>query len=102
VSDLECIIGCRRLVAREGILAGGSSGAAVMAVERLRARLGAGATCVAVFPDRGERYLDTIYSDAWVAEHFGLDFGLPRREVDGERDTPGRNFGGDENAVAAS
>ncbi|MEO6027331.1 MAG: 2,3-diaminopropionate biosynthesis protein SbnA, partial [Candidatus Binatia bacterium] len=42
VSDLECIIGCRRLVAREGILAGGSSGAAVMAVERLRARLGAG------------------------------------------------------------
>jgi cysteine synthase A len=24
-----------------------------------------------IFPDRGERYLDTIYSDEWVAEHFG-------------------------------
>lgn len=71
VSDLECIVGCRRLVAREGILAGGSSGAAVMAVERLRARLAEGTTCVVVFPDRGERYLDTIYSDAWVREHFG-------------------------------
>jgi 2,3-diaminopropionate biosynthesis protein SbnA len=78
VSDLECIVGCRRLVAREGILAGGSSGAAVMAVERLRDRLGEGTTCVVVFPDRGERYLDTIYSDAWVREHFGdaaSDFG---------------------------
>lgn len=71
VSDLECIVGCRRLVAREGILAGGSSGAAVMAVERLRDRIAEGMTCVAVFPDRGERYLDTIYSDAWVREHFG-------------------------------
>lgn len=71
VTDLECIVGCRRLVAREGILAGGSSGAAVMAVERLRDRLGEGTTCVVVFPDRGERYLDTIYSDAWVRAHFG-------------------------------
>lgn len=71
LSDLDCVLGCRRLVATEGILAGGSSGAAVMAVERLRDRLEAGARCVAVFPDRGERYLDTIYSDAWVREHFG-------------------------------
>ena len=70
-SDLDCVVGCRRLVATEGILAGGSSGAAVMAVERIRDRIGEGANCVAVFPDRGERYLDTIYSDAWVAEHFG-------------------------------
>jgi cysteine synthase A len=22
-------------------------------------------------PDSGERYLDTIYDDAWVATHFG-------------------------------
>jgi cysteine synthase A len=26
---------------------------------------------VVIFHDRGERYLDTIYSDEWVAEHFG-------------------------------
>lgn len=71
VSDLDCIVGCRRLVAQEGILAGGSSGAAVVAVERLREQLGEGSTVVVVFPDRGERYLDTIYSDDWVREHFG-------------------------------
>jgi N-(2-amino-2-carboxyethyl)-L-glutamate synthase len=28
-------------------------------------------TCVVILPDRGERYLDTVYSDAWVKEHFG-------------------------------
>lgn len=71
MSDLDCVVGCRRLVAREGILAGGSSGAAVMAVERMREHIPEGANCVAMFPDRGERYLDTIYSDEWVHEHFG-------------------------------
>lgn len=71
VSDLDCVVGCRRLVETEGILAGGSSGAAVMAVERVRDRIPDGANCVAMFPDRGERYLDTIYSDDWVEAHFG-------------------------------
>jgi 2,3-diaminopropionate biosynthesis protein SbnA len=71
VSDLDCVVGCRRLVAEEGILAGGSSGAAAIAVERLRHSIAPGANCVAIFPDRGERYLDTIYSDQWVTAHFG-------------------------------
>jgi 2,3-diaminopropionate biosynthesis protein SbnA len=71
VTDLDCVAGCRRLVRREAILAGGSSGAVVSAVERVRDELPRGAVCVAIFPDRGERYLDTIYSDDWVRRHFG-------------------------------
>lgn len=71
VSDLDCIVGCRRLVAREGILAGGSAGAVLSAVERMRADIPDKAVCVAILPDSGERYVDTIYSDGWVAEHFG-------------------------------
>jgi len=71
VSDLECIAGCRRLVRREGILAGASSGGLVAAVVKLRDRIPAGATCVVILPDRGERYLDTVYSDEWVRSHFG-------------------------------
>lgn len=67
VSDLDCIVSCRRLAQREAILAGG----VLSAVERLKDRIPAGATCVAILPDRGERYLDTIFSDAWVREHFG-------------------------------
>lgn len=71
VSDLECILACRRLVRSEGILAGASSGGLIAAVGKLRERIPAGATCVLVLPDRGERYIDTVYSDAWVREHFG-------------------------------
>ncbi len=71
VSDLDCVAGCRRLMAREAILAGGSSGGVLAAIEKKLNRLPAGATCVAILPDRGERYLDTIYSDAWVLHHFG-------------------------------
>lgn len=71
VSDLDCVVGCRRLVRQEGILAGASSGGALSAFMRVREALPRGSNCVVIFPDRGERYLDTVYSDTWVAEHFG-------------------------------
>lgn len=71
MTDLDCIAGCRLLMAREAILAGGSSGAIIAAVERLQDQIPPGANCVVILPDRGERYLETIYSDAWVKEHFG-------------------------------
>ncbi|WP_051466499.1 2,3-diaminopropionate biosynthesis protein SbnA [Actinomadura oligospora] len=71
VTDLECVAACRRLVRREAVLAGGSSGAAVAALEKLADGLPRGSHCVLIFPDGGDRYLDTIYSDDWVFEHFG-------------------------------
>ena len=71
ISDLDCIVGCRRLVKREAILAGGSSGAVLMAIESIKRDIESGANCVLIFPDRGERYIDTIYSDEWVSNHFG-------------------------------
>jgi N-(2-amino-2-carboxyethyl)-L-glutamate synthase len=71
VTDLDCILGCRRLVAREAILAGGSSGGVLSAIDRIKDRIPQGSVCVAVLPDRGERYLDTIFNDEWVSEHFG-------------------------------
>jgi cysteine synthase A len=71
ISDLECVVGCRRLVQREAIMAGGSAGAVVIAVDRLRAHLRDGARCVLILCDRGDRYLDTVFSDPWVAATFG-------------------------------
>ena len=70
VTDLDCVIGCRRMVRKEAILIGGSSGAVLMAVDRLKETIEPGAKCVVIFADRGERYLDTIYSDSWVSKHF--------------------------------
>lgn len=71
VSDVDCIVGCRRLVSFEAILAGGSAGGIVMSVDEVRSSIPDESNCVLLFADRGERYLDTIYSDAWVTEHFG-------------------------------
>ncbi|MES1240028.1 MAG: 2,3-diaminopropionate biosynthesis protein SbnA [Acidobacteriota bacterium] len=71
VSDLECVAGCRRLVRREGILAGASSGGLIAAVDRFRDKIPAGSNAVVILPDRGERYLDTVYSDDWVRENLG-------------------------------
>ena len=71
VTDLDCVVGCRRLVRSEAILAGASSGGVLMAVEQMKERIPWGATCAIILHDRGERYLDTVYSDEWVEEHFG-------------------------------
>jgi cysteine synthase len=71
VSDVDCITGCRWLIGREAILAGASSGAVVYAMSQLKPRVAAGANCVLILPDRGERYLDTVYSDDWVSQQFG-------------------------------
>jgi cysteine synthase A len=71
VTDLDCVVGCRRLVRSEALLVGGSSGGVLMALSRHRHRIPCDATVVLIFHDRGERYLDTVYSDGWVEERFG-------------------------------
>ena len=71
VSELECVIGCRRMAAREAILAGASSGAVVMAFEKTAARMAPGDRCALIFPDGGAGYLTTVYDDAWVEAELG-------------------------------
>src|SRR2546429_472871 len=72
VSDRQCVDGCRRLLHEEAILAGGSSGGVIAALEGCAPVLPAHAVCVAILPDRGERYLDTVFSDEWVDQHLGI------------------------------
>ncbi|MEV0704974.1 2,3-diaminopropionate biosynthesis protein SbnA [Saccharopolyspora sp. NPDC050389] len=67
VDDFETAVGCRDLLAAEGIFAGGSTGAVVAAIRRALPRLPRPCRVVAVFPDRGDRYLDLIYDDDWFA-----------------------------------
>ena len=71
VTDLDCVRGCRRLLQSEAIFAGGSAGGVVSAVEKFQSQIEPDSVCVAILCDRGERYLDTIYSDAWVQSQFG-------------------------------
>ena len=69
ITEIDCVAGCRRLLQREGILAGGSSGAVIAAIEQCVPHLPPSSICVAILCDRGERYLDTIYSDTWVQDN---------------------------------
>jgi cystathionine beta-synthase len=67
VTDREAFQAARELARREGILAGGSSGAALWGVRQLAAKIGRPARIATVFPDGASRYLSTIYSDDWLA-----------------------------------
>jgi N-(2-amino-2-carboxyethyl)-L-glutamate synthase len=66
-SDREAAAGCRALLAAEGIFAGGSPGAVVAAIGNLVPRLPHTGRILTLLPDRGERYLDMVYDDDWVA-----------------------------------
>jgi 2,3-diaminopropionate biosynthesis protein SbnA len=67
VDDVDAALGCRELLLAEGIFAGGSTGAVVAAIERGLPALPRPCRIVAIFPDRGDRYLDLVYDDDWLA-----------------------------------
>jgi len=71
VSDLECVTGCRRLVEREAIFAGGSAGGVAVALEAVAPTMPAGSRCAIIFADGGGGYLRTVYDDGWVADELG-------------------------------
>ncbi len=66
VDDRESVIGCRLLMEREGIFAGGSTGSIVAALQKLLPTIPPNSKVVTIFPDRGERYLDSVYDEKWV------------------------------------
>lgn len=68
VDDLEAAQACRTLLATEGVFAGGSTGSVVAAIARTLPALPRPCRIVTIFPDRGDRYLDLIYDDGWLAE----------------------------------
>ncbi|WP_141584266.1 2,3-diaminopropionate biosynthesis protein SbnA [Actinomadura sp. WMMA1423] len=60
-------------LASRGFLFGGSTGTVVSGASRwLEAKYpGEDPVAVAIAPDLGERYLDSIYEENWLREHFG-------------------------------
>jgi cysteine synthase A len=71
VEEPDTIRTCRQM-ARRGFLFGGSTGTVVSGAMRwLTEHDGLELTCVALSPDFGERYLDTVYQTNWVADLYG-------------------------------
>jgi 2,3-diaminopropionate biosynthesis protein SbnA len=61
VSDEQAIAGCHALLDVEGIMAGGSSGAVIWAIQQLAGELAPRTRMVTLLADRGDRYLGLIY-----------------------------------------
>ncbi len=70
VEEVDTIRACHRL-ARRGFLFGGSTGSVVSGATEWLARHDEGLTAVAIAPDLGERYLDTVYQSNWVHDLYG-------------------------------
>lgn len=71
VPEERTIAMCRLLARNKGLLVGGSTATVIAAVHAWRERIEPGAVVVALSPDWGERYLDTLYDDQWVKQRFG-------------------------------
>lgn len=87
VSEKDVVIGCTELIENYGIFAGGSSGAVYVAAKKFVNSLSSDnmvegtrypqsgslihvrPNLLMIFPDRGERYISTIYNRDWVEEH---------------------------------
>jgi cysteine synthase A len=73
VEETDTVRACHHL-ARHGFLFGGSTGTVVSgAMDWLAQHDARGLTAVAIAPDLGERYLDTIYQANWVRDLYGED-----------------------------
>jgi cystathionine beta-synthase len=73
VSDKDSFLTARRLAKEEGILAGGSSGAAIYAALKVAPRFAPDDNIVVIIPDTGERYLSTVYNDDWMIRNGFLE-----------------------------
>jgi cysteine synthase A len=72
VAERDTVRACHRL-AQHGFLFGGSTGTVVHGAAGWLAthRPDEDVTAVAIAPDLGERYLDTVYQPSWVEEIYG-------------------------------
>ncbi len=73
VEEVDTIRACHQM-ARNGFLFGGSTGTVVSGAMDWLAHHGApGTNSVAIAPDLGERYLDTLYQTNWLQGLYGED-----------------------------
>jgi cystathionine beta-synthase len=68
VSDKDAFHYARRLAREEGILVGGSGGAAVYASLQVARKMQHGQTLVTLLPDNGRNYLTKLFSDEWMKQ----------------------------------
>ena len=68
VSEESTVQACHSFVRDHHMLVGGSTGSVLAAVKEMASEFKPGETIVAISPDMGEKYFDTVYDQAWVEE----------------------------------
>jgi cysteine synthase A len=69
VSEPKTVESCLAFVRDYHLLVGGSTGSVLAGVQQLASEFKPGDTIVAISPDLGDKYLDTVYDPAWVKRH---------------------------------
>jgi cystathionine beta-synthase len=70
ITDKDAALTAREIVKKEGIFAGYTSGAVLQATKQFATQnyFDENSVVVLIFPDHGSRYMNKIYSDAWMKE----------------------------------
>jgi len=72
VPEINAIKSCHELLKTHSLFVGGSSGSVFSAIENYFENKREGPlTVVTIFPDRGERYINTVYNKDWYEKLFG-------------------------------
>jgi cystathionine beta-synthase len=91
--DRESFLMARRLIRQEGLLCGGSSGPAVVAMLKVAHEYGPGQRIVTILPDSVRNYMTKFMDEQWMKENGFTESrweqgtigdllrGLPRREI---------------------
>lgn len=75
-NDRDSFSVARRLIAEEGLLCGGSSGAAVHAALEVAKELKVGQNCVVILPDGIRNYMSKFVDKKWMSDNFVTNFRL--------------------------
>ncbi len=81
VSDRDAFVTARHMAREEGILAGGSCGAAVFGALKYARKLDESKLMVVILPDSGRNYLSKFYSDEYMKENGFWDPGSDAASV---------------------
>ena len=72
VGELDTVETCHFVFYKYALLLGGSSGSVLYAIKKYKDKIPSSSKIVAISPDFGHKYLDTIYNARWVENKFNL------------------------------